>query len=255
MPPENKDNTTTTTATSDTTTDTQQQPKFMTPEDFNGAMTARDRRLQQQLAKQFEEFQKTLMSKFAPQTQQATEDDPEAETDTTATTQQPAIEQPKRLSGAELAAKKANAKVEALAKQLAAEKEAAAKEKAELLQRQEKADMLAALTAAGVTTAKGAYATLKEDGRIRRNADGELVMVVIKDYAGTKAEEEVTIQAGIKDWLATDDGKCFLPPRGGGDGSGTVVRGNAARGGAQLSKEEAKKEAQRMLSSFVLGNR
>ena len=255
MANENQNQTTTTaTNATDTTTETQ-QPKFMTADDFNGAMTARDRRLQQQLAKQFDEFQKTLMSKFAPQTQQATEDDPEAETDTTATTQQPAIEQPKRLSGAELAAKKANAKVEALAKQLAAEKEAAAKEKAELLQRQEKADMLAALTAAGVTTAKGAYATLKEDGRIRRNADGELVMVVIKDYAGTKAEEEVTIQAGIKDWLATDDGKCFLPPRGGGDGSGTVVRGETRRSGAALSKEEQKRDADRVISQWIFGNR
>ena len=254
MPPENKDSTATTTATTDTATE-QQQPKFMTADDFNGAMTARDRRLQQQLAKQFDEFQKALMSRFAPPQQQATDDEAEAESDPGATTQQAVAEQPKRLSGAELAAKKANAKVEALAKQLAAEKEAAAKEKAELLQRQEKADMLAALSAAGVTTAKGAYATLKEDGRIRRNADGELVMVVIKDYAGTKAEEEVSVAAGIKEWLATDDGKCFLPPRGGGEGSGTVVRGGAARTGAALSKDEAKKEAQRMLTSFVLGSR
>lgn len=253
MSNENQNQNQTTITTTDAADTTQQnQQKFMTPEDFNGAMTARDRRLQQQLAKQFEEFQKTLMARFAPP-QHAPEEETETEADATATMQQTAAEQPKRLSGAELAAKKANAKVEALAKQLAAEKEAAAKEKIELLQRQEKADMLAALAAAGVTTAKGAYATLKEDGRIRRNADGELVMVVIKDYSGTKAEEEVSIAAGIKEWLATDDGKCFLPPRGGGDGSGTVVRGDARRGGAKLSKEEQKADAQRALSSFILG--
>ena len=91
------------TTTSTTTTDTteQQQPKFMTADDFNGAMTARDRRLQQQLAKQFEEFQKTLISKFSPQSQQATDDETEVDVDAGATAQQTAVEQPKRLSGAE----------------------------------------------------------------------------------------------------------------------------------------------------------
>lgn len=222
----------------------------MTADDFNGAMTARDRRLQQQLAKQFDEFQKSLMAKFAPPA--PTDDDP-ADPDPSAQPDpaEPTQPAPKRLSGADLAIKKAAAKIDALTKQMAAKEAEAAKEKAELLQRQEKADMLAALTAAGVTTAKGAYATLKEDGRIRRNADGELVMVTVKDYGGVRAEEEVPVAAGIKEWLATEDGKHFAPPRGGGDGSGTVVRGGG-RGGAKLSKEEAKAEAQRLLSRFIL---
>jgi excinuclease UvrABC ATPase subunit len=249
----NEQNTTTTTAattSADTTTETQ-QPKFMTAEDFNGAMTARERRFEERIAKQMaSQLEKFMSARQAP-VDNAADDTTDDGTDAGA--QQAQVEQPKRLSGSDLAIKKAAAKIDALTKQMAAKEEAAAKEKAELLQRQEKADMIAALAAAGVTTAKGAYATLKEDGRIRRNADGELVMVVVKDYAGTKAEEEVPIAAGIKEWLGTDDGKCFLPPRGGGEGSGTVVRGGATRTGAKLSKEEAKREAQVALTKFVLG--
>lgn len=251
MANENQNQTTTTaTNATDTTTETQ-QPKFMTAEEFNGAMTARERRFEERIAKQMA----SQLEKFMAARQAAVEavDDSADVAEGEATTQQTQVEAPKRLTGAELAAKKAMAKIDALQKQMQAKEEAAAKEKAELLQRQEKSDMLAALTAAGVTTAKGAYATLKEDGRIRRNADGELVMVVIKEYSGTKAEEEISVAAGIKEWLATDDGKCFLPPRGGGDGSGTVVRGGVQRTGAPLSKEEAKREAQRALTSFVLG--
>lgn len=233
-----------------TETTTEPAPKYMTAEEFNGAMTARERRSEERQAKAFTAMlEKFWASKSAPSADTTTGDDGGADgggKDPTAPGRQI------QLSEDQLAAKKAMSAVENLKKQLTAEKEAAAKEKAELLQRQERSDMIAALAAAGVTTAKGAYATLKEDGRIRRNADGELVMVVVKDYSGTKAEEEVPIAAGIKEWLGTDDGKCFLPARGGGEGSGTVPRG-APRTGAPLSKEEAKKEAQRMLSAFVLG--
>lgn len=237
-----------------TETTEQPAPKFMTAEDFNGAMTARERRFEERMAKQMAaQLEKFWAARSAPATDAGEETGTEA--DAADAAQTAAVEQPKRLSGDALAIKKAAAKIDALQKQMQAKEEAAAKEKAELLQRQEKADMLAALTAAGVTTAKGAYATLKEDGRIRRNADGELVMVVVKDYAGTKAEEEVPIAAGIKEWLATDDGKCFLPPRGGGDGSATVIRGGASRTGSALSKDEAKREAQKALTQFVLGGR
>lgn len=227
-------------------------PKFMTAEDFNGAMTARERRFEQRITQQISQQLEKFLAARNGQADAAGDD---AASDRDASSTQEAGEQqeaPKRLSGPDLALKRQAAKIDALTKQMAAKEAEAAKEKAELLARQERADVIAALAAAGVTTAKGAYATLKDDGRIRRNADGELVMVVVKDYAGTKMDEEVPIGAGIKEWLATDEGKCFLPPRGGGDGSGTVFRGGATRNGAPPSKEEAKREAQRMLTSFIL---
>lgn len=252
MPPENKNPDPNAPAPNDQNAPDPAAPKFMTPEEFNGAVTARFQRFEKSIAqsitKQLEQF---WASKNPPA-------DPNAETveEGGETTTDPAAQAaPKKLSGPELAAKKAIAKVDQLTKQMAAKDEAAAKEKAELLQRQERSEMYAALSAAGVTTAKGAYATLREDGKIRRNADGELVMVVVKDYAGTKHEEEVSIAEGLKAWLATDEGKCFLPPRGGGEGSGTTIRGGAPRTGGKMTKEEAKAEAQRMLTSFVLGSK
>lgn len=220
-------------------------PKFMTAEDFNGAMTSRDRRLANQQAKQLEEFKQSIMAMF--QSAKPGAEDADVDGSNQDVSDQSA---PKRPSGAELAAKKAMAKLDAVTKQMQAKEEAAAKEKAELLKRQERSETLAALTDAGSSNAKGAYALLKDEGRIIRNADGDLVMKVMKEYG----EEEVPVNDGVKLWLATDEGKHYMPPRGGGEGSGTVVRGGASRTGGTLSKEEAKREAQRMLTQFVLGN-
>lgn len=231
---------TTSTAQAEQTTESA-QPKFMTAEDFNGAMTARERRFEQRIQKLIEHSFTTRQA--APVADDGA--DPEAET-----TQEGQEAAAKKPSGSDLAIKRATAKIEALHRQMQAKEEAAAKEKAELLQRQEKSDMLAALSAAGVTTAKGAYALLKEEGRIKRNADGELVMVVVKEYG----EDEVPIADGVKHWLSTDEGKHFALPRGGGDGSGTVIRGSAPRTRAP-SKEEAKRDAQKVLSQFILGSR
>lgn len=243
---QNTTSTTTAAATTDQTTETA-APKFMTAEDFNGAMTARERRFEQRIEKLIEKSFTARQSAavHADDTADAVDEHVTAEGQDAA----------KKTTATDPALKRMAAKIEALHKQAAAKEEASAKEKAELLQRQEKSDMLAALSAAGVTTAKGAYAMLKEEGRIKRNADGELVIVVMKDYAGAKMEEEVPIAAGVKEWLATDDGKHFALPRGGGDGSGTVIRGGAQRSGGTLSKEEAKREAQSMLTKFVLGGR
>lgn len=216
-------------------------PKFMTAEDFNGAMTARERRFEQRIEKLIEKSFAARQAAPAAAAESAEEDEGAANQE---------AQEPAKKPATDPALKRMAAKIEALHRQAAAKEEAAAKEKAELLQRQEKSDMLAALTAAGVTTAKGAYAMLKEEGRIKRNADGELVMLVVKEYG----EDEVPVADGIKHWLTTDDGKHFAPPRGGGDGSGTVVRGNAPRT-RSLSKEEAKRDAQKVLSQFILGNR
>jgi hypothetical protein len=216
-------------------------PKFMTADDFNGAMTARERRFEQRIQKLIEQSFATRQS--APVAHEGAE----GEGEETQEGQEAAAKKP---SGPDLAIKRATAKIEALHRQMQAKEEAAAKEKSELLQRQEKSDVIAALTSAGVTTAKGAYALLKEEGRIKRNADGELVMVVAKEYG----EDEVPVADGVKHWLSTDEGKHFALPRGGGEGSGTVIRGNAPRTRAP-SKEEAKRDAQKVLSQFILGSR
>lgn len=211
-----------------------QQPKYMTPDDFNGAMTARERRFEQRIAKMLDE----RFAAVAPVKGEPVSEDKAS----IAPGQQPTPDS--------LEIKRATAQIEALRRQMAAKDEAAAKEKAEMMARQEKADAIAALTEAGSINARGAYALLKDDGRIKRNASGELVMAVQKEYG----EDEVPLAAGLREWLSTAEGKHYLPPRGGGEGSGTVVRGGA-RGGAAMTKEEAKREAQNMLTGFILGHK
>lgn len=207
------------------------QPKHMTVDDFNGAMTARERRFEQRIAKMLEERFATI----APAKTEPVIDDGGA-----------------KHAEPDPATKQALAKLEAMQRQMAAEKEMSAKKEAEMLAKQERSEAFAALTEAGSHNAKGAYALLRDDGRIKRNADGDLVVILTRDYAGTKIEEEVPLADGIKAWLATDEGKHYLPPRGGGEGSGTVVRGGGGRNSASMSKEERKREAQNMLTGFIL---
>ncbi len=218
-----------------------QQSQYMTAAGLNGALTSRERRLEarltalveKQLEAQFVKF-KSSLNPIATETVEETPDGVQ-----------------KNAPASDPAIKRQSAKIDALMKQMQLQSEAAAKEKSELLQKQERSDMISALTAAGSMNANGAYALMKDQGRVRRNAAGDLVVVLAKDFG----DDEIAYTAGIKEWLNTDEGKHYLPPRGGGDGSGTVIRGGAPRGsGAQMSKEEAKREAQRTLAAFVLGS-
>lgn len=208
-------------------------PKYMTVEEINGALTARERRSEQRLAKQMEEFQQRIASMLSAKQPDGDEASAEAG--------KGAQESPE--------VKKLAAKLEAMNKQRDAEKAEAAKERAEFQAKQERSDVLSALSAAGSPNAIGAYSHLKLEGRLTRNAAGELVMRVMKEYG----EDEVPVVEGIKLWLETAEGKHYAPPRGGGEGSGTVIRGGAPRNGKSLSKDEAKREAQSLLTKFILG--
>lgn len=210
------------------------QPRYMTADEYNAASTARERRFEQRLSKMLEERFAAIAAQ-QPAAAAANQGEPAAGAQSD--------------QSAEI--KKYNARLEAMQKQMEAEKAAAAKERADMLLRQERTEVQSLLTEHGVMAPKHVYAAWKDEGRIGRNADGELVMKVTRDYG----EDEVPIAVAIKEWLTTQEAKLFLPPRGGGEGSGTVIRGGASRGGAPLSKEEAKAEARKMLSAFVLGNR
>jgi len=226
----------------------------MTAEDFNGAMTARDRRLQQQLAKQFEEFQKTLSARFmqAPAAPVDGGDDGEGVASTPAT--QPAITQSEQPSKEVLKLKDEVARIK---KERQREREEIERERQARLVDDANTRVQAALSEAGSSGphARAAWALLSAEGRIKRNEQGEVCIELPRTYLGKTEPELVPLKEAIPEWLNSDSGKLFMPPRGGGEGSGTVVRGSAPRTGAPLSKEEAKREAQKALTSFVLGGR
>jgi len=112
-------------------------------------------------------------------------------------------------------------------------------ERMERLQTEEKHALSSALANAGIegSRARAAMSLLyTEDKRVTRNDDGDIVFLVPK--AGYV--DQVTLDEGITDWLKTEDGKAFLPPRGAGGSGG---KGSQHRRG-QKPPSKAEKQAQ-----------
>lgn len=99
----------------------------------------------------------------------------------------------------------------------------------------------------GVTNIKGAVAVLKADGRVARDADGNLHFVAQREgYT-----DEVELSKGLKEWLGSDEGKLYMPPTG-AQGSGAT--GTKRRtGGAAPSKDEQRAQAAADLESWIFG--
>lgn len=114
---------------------------------------------------------------------------------------------------------------------------------------EERSVLTEALRAGGVDgpLLKSAMALLfTEEKRVSRDADGGIVFKSTKDGL----EEELDVKAGVKEWLATDDGKHFSPAR--------AVAGSGNKGGkvgtqkGKRTKMDAMKELQEHL--FSLGS-
>jgi hypothetical protein len=196
---------------------TSEGPRYMTMEDFNGAVTARERRQEKRLEKLVAEALAAARGQAPPPA------DPD--------------------QAAALAALQA---LENDRKQQLAATEA--RERA-LLERELKSETEYELAALGCMNPRAARLILAEDGKITRNADGDLVFL---DDKG----EQVDLATGIKQWLhSTPEGRGHLPARGGGDGSGHIHHNNTRAVVGTVSKEEKKREAMRALNSFILGGR
>lgn len=157
--------------------------------------------------------------------------------------------QPKPTADPDDAAKTAAlAAFEAIENERKAQLAAAEDRERELLARELRSEAENTLARLGCINPRAARLVLAEDGRISRNANGDLIF-------DDGSEEGVAIEAGLRAWLNTDEGKNYRAARGGGEGSGTVIRGGAPRTGGTLSKEEAKRAAMHTLNAFILGSR
>lgn len=221
------------TAQSDTT-----ETRYMTAEEFNKASTAREKRLREALMKDFSEL---LKSRNDAPTPQASHD--EDEDDDT-----PQVKG--KAATAELTAKKALARMKEMEKRAKEQEESSKKEREALMAKEERTATLAALSAAGVASTKAALATLREDQRVRRNAEGELVFVASRKLGSEEYEEELPLEVGIKEWLDTSDGKIFQPPRN-LEGSGATTPKKTRRA-AEMSKEERKIAAGQALLNWAI---
>jgi hypothetical protein len=220
-------------------------PKYMTPEDFNGAMTARERRFEQRIAKMLEE----RFQAFTPASAKAAV---EEETEPTEPTTPAA--QPDKSSKDVLRLKDEVAKMK---KERAREREEIEKERNTRLVSEANAQVQAALSESGAAGPhnKAAWALLHAEGKIKRNDAGEVCIELPRTYLGKTELELVPVKEAIPEWLNSDAGKLFMPPRGGGDGSGTTIKGGAPRAGGKLTKEEAKREAAQAVAAWAFGPR
>lgn len=222
-------------------TDEQQTdaPKAMSPEEINRAITERLRResakYEAKLAERDTRYNELLARLEALQTAPASTS-PGADSEPKGrATKAEHEEWQKRIKDIE-------AKTTARINELEAER---AKERDAARASEERAELTSALTAAGVVNLKGAMAVLTADKRIGRDEDGRVSFVEPKDgYTDFHS-----LSDGLKKWLATDEGKFYLPPRG-VEGSGSAP--NRAAPGKNASKAEFKSHAATVLSDFIV---
>jgi hypothetical protein len=228
------------------------QPRYMTAEEFNGAMTARERRADQRIAKMLEEFRASLVAAApAKATDDGSDDDGEGGAAPAAAAVKAQSDRPSK------DVLKLKDEVARMKKERQRERDEVEKERQARLVDDANARVQSALVEAGSSGphTKAAWALLSAEGRIKRNEQGEVCIELPRTYLGKTELELVPVKEAIPEWLNSEHGKLFMPPRGGGEGSGTVVRSGAPRSGGKLSKEEARAEAQRALTNFVLGTR
>lgn len=194
-------------------------PKFVTVEDLNRAITARQKALESKLDGKFGEF-KTSFETFQASIAEALKPK-----------QEPAKETPGKDKGAPPPVTEAP-EFQDLQKQLkalqlkndAAEKKAAeAETKRRDAHLRQQVDEALARAGADATRIKHARGLLVDAFKqIRFSEDGD--SVVMLDSEGNESD----LHAGIKTWLKSDDGKIYLPPRG-TTGSGDRGGGSAPR--------------------------
>lgn len=90
---------------------------------------------------------------------------------------------------------------------------------------EERTALQAALVKAGVRAEllPAAIALLHGDEkRLKRSKNGDIVWPVKRGTGDSAYDDDLTIEAGLTEWLATDQGKAYLPPKdaGGGGGAG-----------------------------------
>lgn len=230
-----------------------EQPKFMTADEFNKASTAREKRLLDKIGEMIKASSPKAPEPPAEEPEE-TEEEPEEEAveePAPAKKAPAAAAAPAKPSKAEIAAKKALAKANAVEKAAIAREDALKKEKADLQAKQERSEILSALAESDSRQPQHALAVLKATGRVKRNEEGDLVFVAQREVAGEKFEEEVSLAEGVKEWLTTEEGKIYAPPKG-AEGSGAGPAGKGGKAAKDMSKSERKRAAGQALMKWAI---
>lgn len=227
-------------------------PKYMTADEYNKASTAREKRLLDKI----QEMMKAKPAEPVVETDDADEtDDAGDETDDAEPAAKPAKKEPvaAKPSKADIAGKKALQRVQALEKAGKEEREKLQKEKADLLAKQEKSEILSALQGASAVQPAHALAVLKSLGRVVRNDDGDMIFNMPREAAGEKYEEPMSLSEGVKEWLGTDEGKVYAPPKGAeGSGASASQGGGKTKSLKDMSRPERKRAAGQTLMKWAL---
>jgi hypothetical protein len=219
---------------------------------LNDFYTKREKRTLSQFEKMLDNKLAALAGASAAPAAGADDEEEEEEDDEPAPAAQPTPAAQPAPAKQDVRAKKALKKLAEAEKRIA-EKEKALKEESDKRQATElRSATLAALNAAECSNVKGALAVLKEDGRIGRDKDGNMVFLTPDgDYV-----DEESLEDGIKKWLASDEGKEYAKPRGvGGSGAEPTKGASSAprRSSKTLSKQERLAKAGETLMRFARG--
>lgn len=145
--------------------------------------------------------------------------------------------------------KQLKAQNEQLQKQLRQQQDAVTSERTKAQQQEERAALTETLRAAGVpdNRIRGAIAELYLDQkRVVRDDKGGIAFTMERDW-GT---ENVPLAKGVAEWLATDEGKAYLPP--------VDARGSGGTGGGRPRPPGQKPNRQELLQTLgrmMMGHR
>ncbi len=133
------------------------------------------------------------------------------------------------------------------------ERDAREAEKATRLREEERSSLGAALRAAGLPdiSVKAAVALLhSEEKKVSRTEDGRIVFKMEKGTGSARYTDELDMEAGVAEWLKTDDGKGFVPARQASGSGGQPIR---VPGQNPRNPNEAKAQATSDLAKILLG--
>lgn len=138
------------------------------------------------------------------------------------------------------------ARIKALEEENRKSQAEAAQSEAKRRQDEEKAALASVLADQGITGARQRAAMsllYTEDKRVVREDDGAILFVVPR----SGYTDKVKLDEGVKEWLNTDDGKAFMPPRVAG-GSGAKGSPAPGRSGGKETREQRQARAKHDLA-------
>ncbi len=113
-------------------------------------------------------------------------------------------------------------------------------------QQEERSELSAALSRAGITNASQAKAAVAllytEEKRVARGSDGKIIFRGIDKYGDA---QDLDLDEGIKQWASTEDGKVYLPAKEARGAGSKPPNGKAPRAasGPQSTKRDKSNEA------------